>query len=190
MSLELTQNEQKNFLALARESIHARLHQRQPKAIALGNMGREKLGVFVSLHLARGKHERSLRGCIGRIKGTEELALSIPAMANAAAFEDPRFPPVKLEELEELDIELSILSAFEECSINDISPGLHGVYFVHLRGNAIFLPQVATEQGWGKEELLEQLSRKAGLHSRAYMDTGARLFRFTALVFGEKGLGR
>jgi AmmeMemoRadiSam system protein A len=106
-------------------------------------------------------------------------------MAAAAAFDDPRFPPVTERELGNIDVEISVLSPFEPCAPEDVSPGLHGVYLVRGGRSGVFLPQVAPEQGWDRQELLEQLCVKAGLEPGSYLLPDARLYRFTATVFGE-----
>lgn len=182
----LNLKEQKTLIELARESILAKLEQREPKPLILTDLAKYKLGVFVSLYKGYARFQRTLRGCIGTLINEEVLAKSIPRMALAAAFEDPRFPPLTLDELDQIRIELSILTPLEESMVQDIIAKLYGVYLVHKQGSAVFLPQVARQQNWNTETFLEQLSLKAGLHNKAYLDKGTKLYRFQAFVFAEK----
>lgn len=177
MSAELSAEDRRTLLALARAAIAGGPLPATPPGGALS----ERRGAFVTLH----RHSR-LRGCIGRMLADEPLASVVVAMARAAAFEDPRFPPVTTAELPELDLEISVLSPMEPCSPEDIVPGVHGALLTLGYRTGVFLPQVATEQGWGREEFLEELCVKAGLPPGSYRMTGARLSRFTATVFGER----
>lgn len=140
-------------------------------------------GAFVSLH-ERG----SLRGCIGRMSAEGLLVHTVAEMARAAAFEDPRFPRLRREELPEVAIEITVLSPMR--AIDDpkeIEIGRHGVHLSLAGRSAVFLPQVAPEQGWGREELLDNLALKAGLPPASWNRSEARLSVFEGLVFGEAG---
>jgi AmmeMemoRadiSam system protein A len=130
-----------------------------------------------------------LRGCIGRMVADTPLEKTVRDMAMAAAFEDPRFPPLGRSELDSIDLEISVLSPMEPCRPEDILPGAHGAYLSKGYRSGVFLPQVATEQGWNRETFLEHLCYKASLPSGAYLDPDARLMRFTAVVFGERDQG-
>ncbi|MBU0936711.1 MAG: AmmeMemoRadiSam system protein A, partial [Spirochaetes bacterium] len=123
-----------------------------------------------------------------RMNSAAPLIQTIQEMAVAAAFQDPRFPPLNQAELALVDIELSILSPIKASKPKLVQPGLHGVH-LHFHGNSgVFLPQVATEQGWDRETLLENLCYKAGVPSGSHLLPGAVLQTFTAFVFGEKQL--
>jgi len=174
------------LLATAREAVSARLQGRRAHWPEYGTIAEERLGAFVTLHKSSPHGRRLLRGCIGRMSSELPLRTTVRDMALAAAFEDPRFPPVHDSELESIDIEISVLSPFEPCTPEAVIPGVHGVYLTRGYHSGVFLPQVAPEQGWDRAELLEQLCGKAGLESGAYRDADARLFRFTATVFGER----
>ena len=129
--------------------------------------------------------EGELRGCVGRLVADQPLHLTVQRMALAAALEDQRFAPVGAGELPELDIEISILSAPAQITRpKEIEVGRHGVVLQAQGREAVFLPQVAPEQGWEREELLHQLCRKAGLPEDAW-EKGT-LHIFTAQVFGEE----
>lgn len=141
----------------------------------------QERGVFVTLTI-RGQ----LRGCIGSIFARERLFLAVRHMALAAAFEDPRFPPLSRDEAAICALELSILSPLSVCPEPQyIEPGLHGVLLAYAGRQAVFLPQVATEQGWDRETLLLHLALKAGLPPDACYAPGARLSTFTALHRGR-----
>jgi AmmeMemoRadiSam system protein A len=128
-----------------------------------------------------------LRGCIGSITGTEPLVEGVAHQALNSAFEDPRFSPLAARELGDVHIEISVLTPPVEVSGPDeIVVGRHGV-FIEKRGyRAVFLPQVATEQGWDRETLLRQLCRKAGLKPDDWKHD-AKFEVFEAQIFEEKG---
>jgi AmmeMemoRadiSam system protein A len=140
------------------------------------------MGAFVTLH-ERGE----LRGCIGNIVATQPLYLTVRDMAIASAFEDPRFPSLKEDELKDIDIEISVLS--EPQKINDpniIEMGKHGVIVRSGFRSGVFLPQVATETGWDRDTFMSNLcSHKAGLPADAWKKKGVDIYIFTAEVFSE-----
>jgi len=138
-------------------------------------------GVFVSLH-----KDHQLRGCIGYIQPIEPLYNAVIKMTIAASTQDYRFPPVTLQELKDITIEITVLS--ELTPIHDISHievGTHGVQLTIGNHSAVFLPQVATEQGWNREELLQYLCRKAGLMDNDWKMSNAAISVFTGQVFSE-----
>jgi AmmeMemoRadiSam system protein A len=140
-------------------------------------------GAFVTLH-KRG----ALRGCVGNIIGQGPLIQTVRDMAVAAATGDPRFTPLVPAELNEIDIGISVLSRpAVETEPSRIIPGVHGVIVSRGGRRGVFLPQVAAETGWTREELLAHLcSEKAGLPADSWKDPGTRLEVFTAQVFGER----
>jgi AmmeMemoRadiSam system protein B/AmmeMemoRadiSam system protein A len=141
----------------------------------------QERGAFVTLR----KHGE-LRGCIGYLIGDRPLYLIVQNMAVSAAVGDQRFPPVTEEELSELEIEISVLSPLEQVeSVDQIQVGLHGVIIRRGLKQAVYLPQVAPEQGWGREEMLENLCLKAGLSKEAWKKGGTQFYVFTAEVFEE-----
>lgn len=140
---------------------------------------KENRGAFVSLH-KRGQ----LRGCIGYIEGRGPLHQTIEEMAEAAAFRDPRFPPVTEKELAELDIEISVLTPLKKISdINEIEVGKHGIYIKKGWYSGLLLPQVATEYGWDRKTFLEHTCQKAGLPSNAWKEKDTEIYIFSADVF-------
>ncbi len=141
-------------------------------------------GAFVTL-----KEKGELRGCIGRMVPDTPLALTVARMAVQAALHDPRFPPVKSWELSSLEIEISALTPFAPVSgPGAVVVGRDGVLLEKGARSAVFLPQVAPEQGWNREELLGRLCEKAGLEAECWK-RGARLSTFQAEVFAEEKTG-
>ena len=107
-------------------------------------------------------------------------------MAEAAAFQDHRFMPLMESELDDIEIEISILSELIEVSdYHDIVIGIDGILLKQGRMQSVFLPQVAPEQGWDLDTTLKHLSRKAGLMPNAYKDTKTTFEVFQADVFSE-----
>ncbi len=142
----------------------------------------EKRGCFVTL-----KTGGRLRGCIGRFEATRPLRELIPQMAIAAAREDPRFVRDRLtrDELEDVTVEISVLSPLRKTDDPlSIELGVHGIYIKKGFASGCFLPQVATETGWSKEEFLSNCaSHKAGLAPDAWKDPDTEVLLFTADVF-------
>lgn len=139
----------------------------------------ENRGAFVSLH-RRGK----LRGCIGFIQGVKPLYQTIHEMSMSAAFQDPRFEPLKEKELEDLEIEISVLTPLKQVSdINEIEIGKHGLMIVKEPYSGLLLPQVATEYGWDRETFLNQTCMKAGLPEGSWVDKDTKILAFSADVF-------
>jgi len=139
-------------------------------------------GAFVTIR----KHG-ALRGCIGNIVAQEPLYETVRDMAVAAASRDPRFTPLTAAELKDIDIEISVLSQPRRVKdASEIQLGKHGVIVGKGNHQGVFLPQVADETGWSKEEFLSQLcSQKAGLPPDAWKDPDTALYVFTADVFSE-----
>jgi len=170
----------KQLLRLARDYIACRFQPGKPEKPDAPEL-QEKRGVFVTLH-KRGE----LRGCIGFIEGYKSIVDSVHEMAQSAAFHDPRFPPVRKDELDELEIEISILSKMTPLKdTSEIVIGRDGLFIRHPRGSGLLLPQVPFEWNWDLDTYLKHICLKAGLHEGAWKDPGAQLFRFTADVFSE-----
>jgi AmmeMemoRadiSam system protein A len=175
-------------LALARGAIEDRL--RRDGTLARVRVGltitaalAEPRGVFVTLKVEEERGLR-LRGCIGSIHPGPPVHEAVVEAARAAAFEDPRFAPVAPREFEDLRVSISVLTPLEPApSPEAIVPGTHGVHLVAGVRRAVFLPQVATEQGWSTEELLENLAMKAGLVRAGWRQAALSVFR--SENFGE-----
>ncbi|HNX80690.1 MAG TPA: AmmeMemoRadiSam system protein B [Candidatus Omnitrophota bacterium] len=180
----LTKEQRKKLLTLARSSIETYLKTGKKLTVTENDhFLNQKMGAFVTL-TERG----NLRGCIGNLIGNQELYLTIRDMAVEAATGDPRFSPVELDDLKNIEIEISVLSPMERVtSAEKIVLGKHGVVVKKGYTSGVFLPQVATETGWTKEEFLSQLcSQKAGLSPDAWKDPSTELYIFSAEVFHEK----
>ncbi|MCF7873167.1 MAG: AmmeMemoRadiSam system protein B [Candidatus Omnitrophica bacterium] len=143
---------------------------------------KKDMGVFVTLH-----KNSSLRGCIGSIIAKNPLYLGARDMAIAASTQDPRFPPVVESELDNIDIEISVLSPLEKIDNPDkIILGKHGVLVKKGFRSGVFLPQVADETGWNKNEFMNNLCvHKAGLEPACWKTGGCDIFIFSAEVFKE-----
>jgi AmmeMemoRadiSam system protein A len=137
-------------------------------------------GIFVTLHRG-GK----LRGCVGQLENPGPLAEGVVRAAINAALHDSRFPPVRPEEIADLDIEISVLSPPERIAPDAILAGRHGVLVVRPPNRGILLPQVAIDRGWSGQRLLEETCAKAGLPRDAWRDAATEIFSFTAEVFSE-----
>ncbi len=142
---------------------------------------KEHCGIFVTL-----KKHGELRGCIGLVRGIEPLSKAIGEMAVAAATHDPRFPPVQLNELSEIDIEISILTPMSKVTdIADIKIGRDGLMLQYRGHSGLLLPQVPVEWNWDVAEFLENLCHKAGLPPGSHLQPGATLLKFSADIFSE-----
>jgi AmmeMemoRadiSam system protein A len=142
-------------------------------------------GCFVTL-----KNRGRLRGCIGQFTSDRPLIELIVEMAKASATSDPRFlaDPITADELEQLDIEISVLSPLQRTDDPlSLRLGVDGIYIKKGRASGCFLPQVATETGWSKEEFLSYCcAHKAGLPADAWKDAETEVYLFTAEVFGSE----
>jgi hypothetical protein len=181
----LTPERKKRLIEIARQTIHSYITEGKKISVQENDdrLHAEE-GAFVTLH----KHGQ-LRGCIGNIMGQGPLYLTVRDMAIAAATQDPRFPPVTEAELDQIDIEISVLSKPREVNDPDeIVMGKHGVIVSGgLFHRGVFLPQVADSTGWDRDMFLSQLcSQKAGLPPDAWKDPKTKLEIFTATVFSEK----
>lgn len=142
-------------------------------------------GAFVTLEEQEG---HDLRGCIGHVAGDRPLGEVIRQVAVSAARSDPRFPPVQLDELSELRIEISVLSEpvlVETSNLCRLVIGRDGVLVRRGRVQGLLLPQVAVEQGFGREAFLNAVCHKAGLPPGSWREPATRVFTFTADVFVE-----
>lgn len=180
----LTIKDKKDLLQIARKTINeyirkGRIYKINPSSFS-DNI-KKHCGAFVTLH----KNGR-LRGCIGRFIADEPLYKIVQQMAIASSTQDYRFPKVRETEIDDLEIEISVLSPLRKIdSIDEIQLGKHGIYIKKGMASGTFLPQVATETGWNKEEFLGHCSRdKAGIGWDGWRD--AEIFIYDAIVFDEK----
>lgn len=183
----LDKAQKKRLLGIARKSIEDYLSGKDPAASESDPVLNGNMGAFVTLH-----KKGELRGCIGRMIADGPLYLTVKDMAVEAAVRDPRFPPVSPGELKDIEIEISVLTPLEKVdSADEIQLGKHGVLVRKGFRSGVFLPQVAVETGWTKEEFLSNLcAGKAGLSPNAWKDGSAELYIFSAVVFSEKELSQ
>ncbi len=178
----LSPHERAELLRLARDTITTYLQERTvlPYHTTNPHFLRQG-GAFVTL-----KKHGDLRGCIGYIVSDKPIYETIQEVAISAAVQDPRFPAVRLQEMEELTVEISLLSPMHLVTDTDrIVVGQHGLLIRRGYHQGLLLPQVAPEQGWDREEFLEGVCYKAGLSPNAWRDPATELYSFTAEVFGE-----
>jgi len=182
----LTNDEKLTLLKLARDTLEYCVKEGRKPDLDFGKYTfsetmNEKRGVFVTLN-----KNGNLRGCIGHIQPREQLFNAVIDNAINSSMNDGRFRPVTEDELSDIEIDISVLSPIKKISGADkFITGKHGI-IIHLGGmRAVFLPQVATEKGWDREETLAHLCNKAGLPSYAWKDEEMEFFVFTAEVFHE-----
>ena len=183
----LTAKEKKILLQHARHAITQKLFPKKtiPKTATITENLKRQSGAFVTIKTKSGK----LRGCIGNILTTKPLYKTIPAIAVSSAFHDPRFAPLKKEELANTTISITVLSPPRSIkSYKDIIIGTHGIILEKIinntKKNAVFLPQVATEQRWNLPETLTHLAQKAGLQKNAWKE-GCQFKVFEGFDFSE-----
>ncbi|MBI3666097.1 MAG: AmmeMemoRadiSam system protein A [Acidobacteria bacterium] len=178
------------LLELARGALEAAARgesfQAPPPPSELSATDREELrrpcAAFVSLHKLG-----ELRGCVGHVAFDTPLAEVVGEMAQAAALDDDRFPPVTPDEVPEIDIEISLLSPFFPIRPEQVIAGTHGLLVRRGLYRGLLLPQVATAYHWSGEQFLGEACRKAGLPQDAWQH-GAALEAFTAEVIEEAEL--
>lgn len=180
----LTASEQETLLHIARKSIESSLHKSpfDPRQREITPVLEQPSGAFVTLH-ARG----DLRGCIGSVIAASPLYVTVFENARNAAFRDPRFEPVRVEEFQHLSIEISVLSPPRRvASVEEIEVGTHGLIVRTGWTAGLLLPQVATEQGWDRDAFLDHTCLKAGLARTSWRTGQCSIEMFTATVFGEE----
>ncbi len=178
----LNEKVQKELLRIARASIESYVKEGKTAEFQVKEpVFQEKRGVFVTIYTDGG-----LRGCIGRHESDLPLYQTVAQMAVSAACRDPRFPPLRSEELDRIKIKVSVylMSPTEIKSIDEFEVGKHGIIIEKAGASATYLPEVAEEQGWTKEETLSSLCQKAGLPPDAWRE-GTKFYIYATQVFGE-----
>ncbi len=181
MSDLLTKKEQRELLKIARQTIVGYVTSGKVPAIAPTSPGLNlHSGCFVTI-----KQKGELRGCIGNFVSDQPLYLLVQEMAVSAATRDPRFYPVKVDDLANFTLDISVLSPLQKAaSVEEIKVGTHGIYIVKGSYRGVLLPQVATEYGWNRDQFLEHTCIKAGLPQDAWQGE-CDIYIFSAQVFGE-----
>ncbi|MCX6150664.1 MAG: AmmeMemoRadiSam system protein B [Ignavibacteriales bacterium] len=182
----LDENDKRELLSIARNTVKLYVGSHQLPEVDEKNLSdnlKTKCGAFVTL-----KKNGELRGCIGRFDAAEPLYKIVQQMVVASSTQDYRFSPVEPNEVDKLEIEISVLTPMKKInSIDEIVLGKHGIYVKKGMSGGTFLPQVATETGWTKEEFLGHCAQdKAGIGWNGWKD--ADIFIYEALVFGENEL--
>lgn len=174
------------LLELARKAIETRFTKKELELDQYTHLN-EKKGIFVTIN-----KEEELRGCIGFPKAEIELYKGVIKAARAAAFDDPRFPPLEAEELGEIRIEVTLLTEAAPIEVErpaeyleKIKVGRDGLIIKQGFHCGLLLPQVPVEYGWNVETYLEQLCRKAGLPIDAWKDPKTRIEAFQGTVYTE-----
>lgn len=179
---KLSDAQRKELIELARDAILGQIESgKLPEYHTDDPVLTRRSGAFVTL-----MENGELRGCIGHLEADHPLYQTVQEMATSAAFSDPRFPPLKKNEMDKISLEISILSPFQRITdVNQIEIGKHGLLISQGGGRGIFLPQVPVEQGWDLPAYLTNLCLKAGLPDKCWTKEDAVLYTFTAVVFGE-----
>jgi uncharacterized protein (TIGR00296 family) len=194
LSFELSLEEGKFLIQLARNAVKEYL--KTGKTVKPPESAPKKLlehcGVFVTINSLK-KGEKQLRGCIGYPYPTNPLAEAVIDSAINAATQDPRFHPLSLKELDEVVFELSVLTPPEQIEVKNpqeylakIRVGEDGLIVEKGMFKGLLLPQVPVEWGWCEEEFLCQCCVKAGLPPDSWLTKGAKIYKFSAIIFEEK----
>ena len=179
---DLTPDRQQILLDLARDTINDYVTDETiPEFDSEDPQLNRLAGAFVTI-----KQGDELRGCIGHTRADTPLYRVIQEMVVAAATQDPRFPPLTEAELEEISIEISVLSPMQRITnLENIEIGADGLLLNQYGHQGIFLPQVPVEQGWERQEYLSNLCLKAGLMTGCWKENPT-IYKFTAIVFGDQ----
>ena len=182
----MTNEQKKTLLKVARDTVTAAVAGQKPQRPQTSDPAiNAHCGCFVTL-----KNKDELRGCIGQFISDKPLIELVGDMAAAAATGDPRFlaEPITPKEVNRLDIEISVLSPLKKTTDPlSLRLGTDGIYIKKGYASGCFLPQVATETGWNKEEFLSYCcSHKAGLKPDAWKDKNTEVYLFTADIIEEE----
>jgi hypothetical protein len=179
---ELTSKEKGILLSIARKSIETHIQSGQVYIEPREEMSlNTRNGCFVTI-----KQSGQLRGCIGNFQSELPIFREVAEMAVASASKDPRFYPMKEEDLQDFTLEISVLTPLHKIEdIAEIEVGKHGIYLEKGYYRGVLLPQVATEHSWDRETFLNQTCVKAGLPTDAWRAEDAEIYIFSAQVFGE-----
>lgn len=177
---KLSESDRRILLGLAYNTLYRLFNKEESLAIKskeISTVLKQKTGAFVSIY-----NHNTLRGCIGNFTPEKPLYLNISDLARSAALNDYRFDPISADEINDLSLELSILSPLERItSIEQIEIGKHGIYIRKGQQSGTFLPQVAEKTGWTREEFVGFCSKnKAGLGYNGWRD--AEMFRYEVII--------
>jgi len=181
--LALSDGDRLKLLALARKAILETVSSSNFPDVSLvtGRLA-EPQAAFVTL-----RWDGKLRGCIGQPDAAHGLAETVVQCAITAALRDLRFGPLGTEEIDALEIEISVISELRPVRPEEIELGTHGIAVTGGGTRGLLLPQVALERNWSVTQFLEATCRKAGLQANAWREPDTKLFAFTAEVFSDAG---
>jgi AmmeMemoRadiSam system protein A len=184
--MDLSAEQKRLLMDVARQTIRQTLGRRMPPMQIPDDPGlRQPAGCFVTLHTL---HTHRLRGCVGRLD-TQQPLIEVVQQSAESALQDPRFMsyPVCLHELPELELEITVIFPLRPAD-NPLDFELsEGIYLTCNSRSGCFLPQVAQETGWNREQLLERLcTEKLGVSADAWKDPSARLMKFSTLIIGPE----
>ncbi|HXG05921.1 MAG TPA: TIGR00296 family protein [Nitrososphaera sp.] len=188
--MSISDIEGSEIVRLARRAVETYL--RDSTIINLDKDDGPKVGVFVTLNYLTRNGEEHLRGCIGFPLPEKMLRQSVVEAAIAAATEDPRFPPVDIQELDNIIFEVSVLTPPQEIKVEPdeyrkvIKIGRDGLILRWRYGSGLLLPQVPVEMKWNIDQYLANICYKAGAPVDVLKDHSSRLYKFQAIVFKEK----
>jgi hypothetical protein len=180
IDMGLADKDKKLLKEIARKSVECSVRREPlPEFKIESEILKENRGAFVTIE----KHG-NLRGCIGYIQAIKPLYITIQEMAESAALKDPRFPPVTPEELDDLELEISVLTPLKKIKdVNEIEVGTHGIYIKSGHFSGLLLPQVATDYGWNRLTFLQQTCHKAGMDSDCWKRKETEIYVFSADIF-------
>ena len=193
MTFQLTLEEGEFLVSLARQTVTEYLKSGQVLQVPEGVSSKlmELCGVFVTLNRVH-EGKKMLRGCIGLPYPTTPLVQAVIEAAISAATQDPRFPQVALEELDQIVFEVSVLTPPERVTVektsdypSKIEVGRDGLIMERGYYKGLLLPQVPVEWNWNTEEFLCQTAMKAGLSPDAWLLTDTKIYKFQAIIFEE-----
>ena len=177
----LSEEDRKAILELARQGVfHAVCHERPLSTFPTSGIFAERRGLFVTLHVAK-----KLRGCIGVIEVSTNLGETLARCAADAALHDPRFSRMRAEEMDALEIEVSLLSPIEPIQPEAIEIGIHGLLVERGTRRGLLLPQVAVEHRLNREQFLVETCTKAGLPRDAWKEPETMLYGFRCEIIAE-----
>lgn len=177
-----TVEDKQTLLKIARIAIRTHLSGQPLPEFSVSKNLKLKGGAFVTLRRAG-----ELRGCIGYLTGNKPLYQTVAELAVASATRDYRFSPVIYTELDEIKIEISVLTPLRKIkNISEIEVGRHGICIEAENRRGVLLPQVAVEWGWDREQFLEAVCRKTGLQNDCWQQKNVNIYIFSAYILKEE----
>jgi AmmeMemoRadiSam system protein A len=177
----LSDDDRKAILELARQGVfHAVCHEQPLSSFPTTGVFAERRGLFVTLHV-----NKQLRGCIGVIEAHTALGESLARCASDAALRDPRFSRLHPEEVDAVEIEVSLLSPLQPIRPEQVEIGTHGLLVERGSQRGLLLPQVAVEHRLSREQFLGETCAKAGLPREAWKDAETKLYGFECEILAE-----